>query len=285
MNPILFHIGRLAVPSYSVVILGAMLAAVALVPRCARRAGMKIDDAITVVVVSGAVGIVGARLLHVAIVLPHVLSDPAYAKTILGSGGVWYGGVIAGFTADVFLFRHFGVDVGVGFDTAAIPTLVCGGLGRIACFMSGCCFGSPTSVPWAVTYTNPIAHRLHADLPAVPVHPVQLYELAGVLVIAVVLDRIASRPHRAGSVFLLWIAAYGVLRAALETFRGDTVRGAILGVLSTSQAIGLVSAAVAIALLLRPLSPEPAVAEAPAPAPAAPRRRNRSRLRAQRRLS
>jgi phosphatidylglycerol:prolipoprotein diacylglycerol transferase len=251
MHPILFHVGSHWVPSYAFVVLAAMLVAFALVPRSARHNGMDPEAATNTYFIVVLVGIVGARLLHIVLSIPEIQRNPRYAWTILVSGGVWYGGVLAGLVAGAWCARRFSVPYPILVDTAAMPVVVGGGLGRMACFLSGCCYGSPTSLPWAVTFTDPIAHRLHADLPDVPIHPVQLYEMAGALAIAVVLDRFAAKPHRPGSVALLWIVLYGILRVAVECFRGDVVRGTFFGVVSTSQIIGVATVAVALALLLR----------------------------------
>jgi phosphatidylglycerol---prolipoprotein diacylglyceryl transferase len=251
MYPILFRIGRFPVPSYALVVLAAMLVAYALVPRSARRNGVDPDAATTTYFVVVLAGILGARLLHVLLSIPELMRNPHYGWTILVSGGVWYGGILAGLVAGAVCARRFHVPYPVLVDTAAMPVVVGGGLGRMACFLSGCCYGSPTSLPWAVTFTDPIAHRLHADLPDVPIHPVQLYELFGALGIAVILDRLAGTPHRPGTIALVWIVLYGMLRVAVEFFRGDAVRGSLFGVASTSQVIGIATIAVALAILVR----------------------------------
>lgn len=251
MYPVLFRIGRFPVPSYAIVVLAAMLVALALVPRSARRNGMDPEVMTRIYFIVVIAGIIGARLLHIALSIPRILENPAYARTILISGGVWYGGMFAGIGTAFYYARRHALSFAQVLDAAAVPVIVGGGLGRIACFLSGCCSGTPTSVPWAVTFTNPVAHRLHEDLPWVPIHPVQLYEMTGALLIAFVLDRVASPQRRAGTIALLWIGLYGVVRTLVEAFRGDAVRGVLFGVLSTSQIIGIASAAVALTLLAR----------------------------------
>ena len=73
-----------------------------------------------------------------------------------------------------------------------------------------------------------------------------LYELGIALVIGVVLDRFGARRRPSGQVALLWFALYGTARSIIELFRGDTIRGTLLGPLSTSQSIGLVVAALCL---------------------------------------
>ncbi len=250
MYPVLFRIGSFPVFSYGVLSLIAALAAWVLLPRYVRRFGLDLERARTAFVVIVGTGLVGSRLFHLLLSIPEIQANPRYAMGILRSGGVWYGGVLAGLAVGVWLARRWRVSFWTGLDTAAVPVTVAGGIGRIGCFLSGCCYGSPTSLPWAVRYTDPIAHRLHADLPNVAVHPVQLYELASVMALALLLDRFGARPRTPGQVGLVWIVGYGVLRSFLELFRGDAERGVIAGVLSTSQIIGLTSAMVAAALWL-----------------------------------
>jgi len=97
---------------------------------------------------------------------------------------------------------------------------------RIGCFLAGCCYGVPVrhSVPWAVTFTDP-----HADVPreliGVPLHPTQLYEAAGNLILLFFLWMILSsiRKHRLpyGLVCAGYFGGYGALRFVLEWFRAD----------------------------------------------------------------
>ncbi len=263
MYPLLFEIGSFPIFSYGIVSLIAALVAWALLPRYARRAGFGVERARTLFLVMVGVALAGGRLMHLAITLPQIEQDPRYALGILRSGGVWYGGVLACLAVGVWLARRWRVSFWSGLDMAAIPVIVAGGLGRIGCFLAGCCYGKPTPVPWAVAYTDPLAHRLHADLPAVPVHPVQLYEFAATLGLALALDRFGARPRPAGQVGLLWILAYGAIRSFLEVFRGDAERGLIAGVVSTSQVVGLASAAVAAVLLAARRSGHPQVRAEP----------------------
>jgi len=104
-------------------------------------------------------------------------------------------------------------------------------LGRIGCFMEGCCHGRPADLPWAVRFTSPAA-SVSEELIGVPLHPVQLYESAGVLAICLcnlllVLPRIRAGKLRPGTAFLVYLTAYAVLRFFLEFWRGDE-RGTFL---------------------------------------------------------
>src|SRR5688500_16366444 len=101
----------------------------------------------------------------------------------------------------------------------ALPALPVGhALGRVGCFLGGCCYGRPWDGPWAVTYTHPMAPAAH---PSVPRHPTPLYESFSLLLLAIAftvwpLGRIGN-----GRRVMAYFACYGALRLVIETFRGD----------------------------------------------------------------
>ena len=101
--------------------------------------------------------------------------------------------------------------------------------------MGGCCFGTPPVHPlaWAVTFTNPDS-AVPGELLGVPLHPAQLYEITGnillaALLYAVILRRIDRRRLPAGLACTGYLAGYGLLRFILEWFRADAqpLRGGI----------------------------------------------------------
>ena len=87
-------------------------------------------------------------------------------------------------------------------------------------------------------------------LPSLPVHPTQLYESAGSLLIALVAYYvIAPRKRYDGQVFVFFLVACSVLRSLLELLRDDE-RGGLFG-LSTSQLISVLIVAACVPLALR----------------------------------
>jgi phosphatidylglycerol:prolipoprotein diacylglycerol transferase len=119
-------------------------------------------------------------------------------------------------------------------------------VGRIGCFMAGCCYGKETQVPWAVTFTNPLSLApLH-----IPLHPTQIYHsLAGFFTFILLLV-CGRRLSGSGQLFGLFLAAYGALRFVIEFYRGD-FRGH-LAMFSITQWMALAAlAAGALIILLR----------------------------------
>jgi phosphatidylglycerol:prolipoprotein diacylglycerol transferase len=116
--------------------------------------------------------------------------------------------------------------------------------------MAGCCYGRPTSVPWAITFTDPAAAANVGTPLGVPLHPTQMYDAAAELLILVIL-LVTERKGRpfAGRTFWLYMLLYAISRFIIEFYRGDD-RGVILGV-STSQFVSIIVVPLAIAMFFR----------------------------------
>lgn len=122
--------------------------------------------------------------------------------------------------------------------------------GRLGCFLAGCCYGKPTNLPWGVVFRDPRS-MVPPALLGVRLHPVQLYEAGGDLLIALVLWRvlfaIESGKYKPGLVAAGHFAAYGVLRFSLEFLRDDTLP--FMGPFTQGQALGLLLIASSAALM------------------------------------
>lgn len=108
-----------------------------------------------------------------------------------------------------------------------------------------------------------------------PVHPTQLYESLMGFSIFLALMWLWTRRRWEGQIFLSFGILYGVGRSLLEIIRDDLERGTV-GSLSTSQFIGITTAAICIPLYIyrakhaKRAEPVNLFARAPSPAPAAP---------------
>jgi len=135
-----------------------------------------------------------------------------------------FGGVI-GLFAGLLIARYFLKFRRPVFDTMAIALPVALAISKLGCFLAGCCFGLPSGLPWAVCYdaASPAWHahlaagligpHAHASL---PVHPVQLYQFAGCLAIAVTAWRTRKFWRSGGSLFIFSMLCYGVLLIITE---------------------------------------------------------------------
>jgi phosphatidylglycerol:prolipoprotein diacylglycerol transferase len=146
--------------------------------------------------------------------LPFVLAD----WNGMLSGRAWFGdgktillGLVGGYFGVVVAKWSLEIRTRTG-DTFAVPVAAAIAVGRLACFVGGCCYGTPTSLRWGVVFAN---------VDSQPRHPAQLYEFAFHLLAAVILWRLQSRGVLRGHLIKLYIIAYFGYRFASEFIRPE----------------------------------------------------------------
>jgi phosphatidylglycerol---prolipoprotein diacylglyceryl transferase len=242
MHPRLLTTPFFTLHTFGVLLAAAYLAALWWLVRGAQRAKLDPD----LVMSLGVWAIVGALVGAKTLLLLRSIGDAAplsdlWSLSFLTSAGDFYGGFIGGVVASaVFVWRHPDLRFWAVADLCA-PAIALGqSIGRIGCFMAGDDYGRPTTVPWAVTFTDPDAARVGGAPLGVPLHPVQLYESAVCLVLFFALVRLGRRKHVDGDIIVAYTLLYATARFVLEFFRGDADRGFVFGgALSTSQFIAI----------------------------------------------
>lgn len=227
--------------SYGALIVVGIAVGILVAVRRGPRFGVPRFDELAVGLLGVVGGLVGAVALFDVVQIRAIVADPSL---LLTPGMVFYGGLVGGAAAAWAYCRAWRVPL-LGAADAAAPGLALGhAIGRIGCLMGGCCYGR------AVDERFPLAVHLAGAWR----HPVQLYESAGLVVLALACA-LAPRAleRRAGAVFGLYVGGYALLRLVVEHWRGDdSERGFVLPhLLSTSQAIALVLLAAAAWLLYR----------------------------------
>jgi len=257
------HIGSLSIPTFGLMLWLAMVAAAFLLDRNFRRAGIS-ADAMTMVVVAGVAGIVGAKLWHV-LDTPSEFREQGWHVLIDTAGFAWFGGLVGGISALVFQgwrARIGGVRI---LDLAAPAAAIGYGIGRIGCFLSGDgCYGIPTNLPWGMSFPNGIV----PTSPFVRVHPTPLYELAAGLAIGAWLWFRGGKQRPVGSILGEYLMLSGIARFMVEFVRRNPK---ILWGLSNAQlaSAGTVIAGAAILIWVavrRPVSSENAALAVEKPA-------------------
>jgi phosphatidylglycerol:prolipoprotein diacylglycerol transferase len=230
MHQVAFSLGGFAFYWYGVLLASAFIAGLLNATWLGRRTGRTFQlfsDLLFWVVVGG---IAGARLTYVAANWDEFSHNMLKIINLRSGGLVFYGGFVgAALAFAIFVRQHR--ERGWSLGDVAITSLPLGhALGRVGCFLQGCCHGNPTTSVFGVLYPpdSPVWHsQVQAGLlprtaPAcLPVHPVQLYETAANLLIWVALIFFYRRPHREGRVVVLYMMLYAVTRFSLEFFRGD----------------------------------------------------------------
>ncbi|HET8725657.1 MAG TPA: prolipoprotein diacylglyceryl transferase [Anaeromyxobacteraceae bacterium] len=246
---------RVPLHTYGVMLALAFVAAIWLAQKEAERQGQDpnlVGDLAFWILVSS---LVGARVYFILVNWGDYFGPNAMVTTRSGriprlfalweGGMVFYGGFIAAALAAAVYLRRKKMAFLPWSDTL-IPSVAFGQfLGRIGCFSAGCCWGRSCdpALPWAARFppeslafqsmaarANPARFISPDHLHTLPIHPVQLYESLGELLLFAFLA-IWLRPRKTfdGQVMAAWLMLYAVLRTTTETFRGDVERGVWMG--------------------------------------------------------
>lgn len=181
---------------------------------------------------------IGAKVLFLIASGGELKSTYAQSSNFwLGGGFVFYGGLIFGATWLVFLskyLRHFKLN-----DLYFLmPVLtISHAIGRVGCFLAGCCYGIQCRLAWAVP--------MHGKM----LHPVQLYEALLLIILSTLLWYLVIN-KKIQNVWATYLSGYGLIRIITEEFRGDIVRG-FYGPLSTSQWISVAMIIAGLIILVK----------------------------------
>ncbi len=239
MHPILFHIGSLEVRSYGVMIVLGFVLAVWWAMRVAPRYRIDPDTILDFVLLTAAGGILGSRLVFVVLDWSSFARQPLHILYFWEGGLSFHGAVIGGGLAVALVAGRKGIPFLRIADVLAPGVALAYAVGRIGCFLGGCCYGVPTDVPWACSFQDPFNPHVHTP----PSHPTQIYASLSNLLIFAVLARLQKPPHPEGRIFWAYLVLYGVYRFVVEFWR--------IGATSSVVALGLSDAQwVSVAMIL-----------------------------------
>lgn len=237
------HIFNLQIPTFGMMMLVGMIAAIILLLKIRHHQPYSDDDLSGMAIVVILTGFVGAKLLYWLVELDTIIKNPHFLLESLRSGFVFYGALIGGFIGLLFFTRHKKHCL-FAYADIIMPAFILGqGFGRIGCFLAGCCYGRHTDSWIGVHY--PAETYAAAQNPCIPV---QLFESAFCILFCVVLITVLKKQKRYGTTLGVYLIGYGIWRFIIEFFRADD-RGSV-GVLSTSQFIAIFAVAVGIMLLI-----------------------------------
>jgi phosphatidylglycerol---prolipoprotein diacylglyceryl transferase len=231
MRPILFVVPGLGlrIHSYGVMIFVACASALAMAVWRSRREKVESDAVYELATWLFLGGVIGARLFFF-IQHPEAFHHPGDLFRTWEGGNVFYGCILGGLTGSIMYWFRRPFPFLRMCDVAAPAVAIGAAVGRIGCFLNGCCHGAVCDLPWAVRFpagSHAWVRQLNAgllapgDLLSRPVHPTQLYSAAAGLVVLAVLLTYARRVRRPGEVMALLMIAYPLTRWPIEAIRSD----------------------------------------------------------------
>ena len=225
MYPDLFSIGPLTIHTYGFFVAIAFIVALFVAIIIGKGQGIKPQQVMDMGLVIILCAVIGSRLMYAAMTFSYFRNHPIDIFKIWQGGLVFSGGLIAVILAMTWYLKRHDLSFWKTGDLWAPSVAIGQCIGRIGCFMAGCCYGRPTDIKWGVVFTHPNSLAFPLN---VPLHPTQLYSSLSGLIIFVVLMILHVRKKFEGQVFLWFIILHSTARLLIERFRGDD-RGLISG--------------------------------------------------------
>ena len=222
MYPTLFRFGSFEVTSFGALVALGALAGLWVFGAELRRSRLPAEgvDAALIGVLGG---LVGAKLMWAV----EFRGDAPFLSLLFSRAGLsWFGGFLGGVGSGLWALRRRQIPI-LPALAAATPALAIGhAIGRIGCFLVGDDYGRPTDLPWGVAFPE------GRPPTSVPVHPTQLYETAGLFLIAWVLVIWRRRSLPDAVVFARYLVLAGILRFGIELSR---INERVIGPLTLAQ--------------------------------------------------
>lgn len=220
------HIGWLSIPTYGLMVAMGMVAAFFVIRADLARRGIATNDsgfAEKFIAYPCLAGLIGSKIYNELETPREFFADP-WHHLLSQYGFTWYGGLLAGAAAYVWLARRERLPILTMIDAGSPAAAVGYGFGRIGCLLSGDGdYGIPTSLPWGMSFPNGLVPTTER------VHPTPIYEFIASFLIAWLLWRLGDRRQggkmaagqkwKPGSVFAAFLILTGLARFLVEFIR------------------------------------------------------------------
>ncbi|MCB9653737.1 MAG: prolipoprotein diacylglyceryl transferase [Deltaproteobacteria bacterium] len=218
------------------------------------KTGLNSDQILSIWIYGGLAAAFGARLLHVVVNWRDYEAAPLGALTFWDGGMAFIGGALAALVFTMLYLRRRGLGLG-SLDALVLGVALSHGIGRIGCFLAGCCYGQDTSAPIGVSFPpGSIAQfifategRIAPDAWTPHLHPTQLYSVVMCFAVGFTLLWLHRRRDTVpGMVTAAYLVLYPLGRFTVELVRGDPERQFAFRypaenpvILSTTQTVAL----------------------------------------------
>lgn len=240
MNPVL-TIGPISIRWYGVMVtLGIIVLILWMLREVRKGANLSYDNILTAAAVGIPSGIVFSKLLHVIDHWQYYMQNPG---EIFSAGGLTIWGAILGATLGIWIYSRFSKFQFGYFSHFLTPGLILAQtVGRVGCTINGCCYGSESSLPWAIVYSHP---ESYGPL-GISTQPTTVYEMIFLLTVFAILMPLRQRFKPDGSLFLVYLSIYSLWRIGSDFLRDGTP---FLFGLHEAQVTGIIVLAITIPIL------------------------------------
>lgn len=179
--------------------------------------------------VSAVAGVIGSRLVFVISRIPWLIDNFSARNlltTVFNGGFVYYGGLLGVLLGGTVFCRIRSISALDMYNCAAPTIPFFHAIGRVGCFMEGCCYG--------VELAEPVTLFGFWTMDRVPTQLIEAVFELGLMAVLFILERV----HRPKNSLRIYMISYAIFRFIIEFFRGDEIRGRFFGV-TTSQIISV----------------------------------------------
>lgn len=248
MSVVLFTIGDFPIYTHGVVSTLAIMLALGMANYLA--AGTSLQEHISKIVPYLFVGaLAGARIWHVFFFQWSYYSEHPAEIVAIWSGGISVqGSLIGGFIALIVYTRKYRLSFWELADLLA-PAIVLGqAIGRIACFLNGDAYGSPTGLGFGMVYREGTA--AYDAYGSQPLWPADILESQWNLIVFTLLMLLRRKQRATGFLFLVYNILYSIGRFNLEWLRGDSPRYAFGWTAGQWTSFGVIAVSVCFFIVL-----------------------------------
>jgi len=210
MYPEICRLGPLTIYSYGLMLVIAFMVTTWLASAEAKKSGFSPDIIFNLNFTILICGIIGARIFYISYNLDYYSRHPLEMIMLQKGGLAWFGGLIFVMASAVIYLKAKKLSFFKIADLL-LPFVSLGqAIGRIGCFLNGCCFGKES------------AHGIYSSVHGAVLIPTQLYSALLLVCIFFILRFLQKRPHQAGLVFFAYLLLYSAKRFSIEFWRGDS---------------------------------------------------------------
>ncbi len=211
MHPVFWEFNGFFIYWYGIMVASAVFICGWMFQKMASQAGYPRETISGIIFWTVLWGIIGARVLHILVQIPYYYRRPLEMFMLRDGGLAAEGAILAGLVSLYIYSRIKRFDFVKILDILVIPATLGHAIGRIGCFLNGCCFGKETS------------HLFGVQFPKLPVavHPTQLYYTLVYLAFFCILLLMRRHGAKRGVIASSYLLAFGATRFFVDRLRGD----------------------------------------------------------------